>query len=125
MLTRMLHPICISLLFLHSSIIIAATTDLSGGNGWSALTIGANFDYLSDSQSNKAGTEIIGDASHPSSYVNYDNKGTTTGNSPESDDILSLRLRIGDENKSKYSAYTFFAVDADRKKIWGQTTVYP
>ncbi|NND70330.1 MAG: hypothetical protein HKN43_02005, partial [Rhodothermales bacterium] len=71
------------------------------------------FDGGADTQANKAGTEIVGDSSHASVFVNYDDNGTTTGIDPELDDILSLRIRIGDESKSTHSSYAFFGFDAD------------
>lgn len=57
----------------------AAPTDLVGSSASSALLTGAKFDGLNDTQANKAGTEIVGDATHPSMYVNYDDNGSTTG----------------------------------------------
>ena len=68
---------------------------------------------MSDTQANKAGTEIVGDATHPSMYVNYDDNGTTTGIDPELDDILSFRIRIGDETKATHSSYVFVGVEAN------------
>jgi len=63
---------------------------------------GTNFDHYSDTQASKAGTEIIGNTTHPSFYINYDDNGTTTGTDPELDDTLSLRIRIGDETKATH-----------------------
>ena len=96
---------------------MSATTDLVGSASWTSLMVGAKFDPYSDTQAQKAGTEIVGDITHPTSYINYDNKGTTTGTTPESDDILSFRLRIGDETKSTHSAYAFFGIDANNDGV--------
>ena len=105
------------LLTMYSYNAMAATTDLSGSASWTALLKGANFDSFSDTQASKAGTEIVGDVTHPSFYINYDDNGTTTGAIPESDDIISLRLRIGDETKSTHSSYAFFGVDANNDGV--------
>jgi hypothetical protein len=91
----------------------ADPTDLIGSGAWTRLHQGSQFDSGADTQANKAGTEIVGDTSHSSSFVNYDDNGTTSGPDPELDDILSLRLRIGDETKSTHSSYGFFGFDAD------------
>ena len=99
--------------FLVATGVNAAPTDLVGASAWTKLHQGAQFDFGTDTQANKAGTEIIGNAAHASSYVNYDDNGTTGGPDPELDDILSLRLRIGDETKATHSAYLLFGFDAD------------
>ena len=114
---RKLLPLFGLLVTVHSYNVAAATTDLVGSSSWSALMVGAKFDPYSDTQANKAGTEIVGNITHPSFYINYDDNGTTTGGSPESDDILSLRLRIGDETKLTHSAYGFFGVDANNDGV--------
>ncbi|MBT8444213.1 MAG: DUF4347 domain-containing protein, partial [Gammaproteobacteria bacterium] len=88
-------------------------TDLAGAGAWTTLHRGSQFDPVGDTQANKAGTEIIGDAGHSTTYANYDDKGTTGGVDPELDDILSVRMRIGDETKVTHSAYAFFGFDAD------------
>ena len=105
------------LISIHMPGAYAFTTDLVGNTAWYALLKGANFDPYSDTQASKAGTEIIGNATHPSFYVNYDDNGTTTGIDPELDDVLSLRIRIGDETKTTHSAYAFFGVDADNDGV--------
>jgi len=92
---------------------LLATTDLAGSAAWTPLQKGSRFDAFGDTQANKAGTEIVGDAGHAALYVNYDDNGTTGGPTPELDDILSLRLRIGDETKASHSSYAFFGFDAD------------
>ena len=101
------------LLFCGFGQVHAAPTDLVGSSAWSALLQGIKFDALSDTQANKAGTEIVGDATHPTMYFNYDDNGTTSGPDPELDDTLSFRIRIGDETKSTHSAYTFVGIEAD------------
>ena len=90
----------------------AATTDLAGSGAWTALLSGDKYDPNGDTQAAKAGTEIVGNATHPSFYINYDDNGTTGGPTPEADDILSFRLRIGDETKSTHSSYAFFGIEA-------------
>ena len=117
MFIKNILPLFGLLLTVHSYNVTAATTDLVGSSSWSALLVGAKFDPYSDTQANKAGTEIVGNITHPSFYINYDDNGTTTGGSPESDDVLSLRLRIGDETKSTHSAYGFFGVDANNDGV--------
>ena len=92
---------------------VLATTDLVGAGAWMPLHRGGQFDGVGDTQANKAGTEIIGDSTHSTTYVNYDDRGTTTGTDPELDDILSFRIRIGDETKTSHSAYAFHGFDAD------------
>ncbi len=106
-----------TLILLLSGNVLAAVTDLSGSSGWSALMVGDRFDPYSDTQASKAGTEIVGNASHPSFYVNYDDNGTTSGGSPEADDILSVRIRIGDETKATHSAYIFTGADVDNDGV--------
>ena len=101
--------LCVLIFYIGISQVHAVPTDLVGSSGWSALLKGIKFDGLSDTQANKAGTEIIGDATHPSMYVNYDDQGTTT----VSDDILSFRIRIGDETKTTHSSYIFVGVEAN------------
>ena len=88
----------------------AATTDLVGSGAWTALLTGDQYDSSNDTQAAKAGTEIVGNAAHPSFYINYDDNGTTGGATPEADDILSFRLRIGDETKATHSSYAFFGI---------------
>lgn len=88
----------------------AATTDLTGSTSWTALFKSDRFDPLSDTQAQKAGTEIVGNSTHTSFFFNYDDS-ATVGNL--GDDILSLRIRIGDETKSTHSAYVFFGIDAN------------
>ena len=105
------------LLAMFSNNAMSATTDLVGSASWTNLMAGGKFDPYSDTQANKAGTEIVGDITHPSSYINYDDNGTTTGTTPESDDILSFRLRIGDETKNSHSAYAFFGIDANNDGV--------
>ncbi len=90
-----------------------AATDLVGNTEWTALTKGVKFDATGDTQANKAGTEIVGNTIHASFYINYDDNGTTAGVDPELDDILSFRLRIGDETKASHSSYVFFGFDAN------------
>jgi hypothetical protein len=89
------------------------TTDLVGSGAWTRLHQGAQFDMEADTQANKAGTEIVGDSVHSTTYANYDDNGTTGGADPELDDILSVRVRIGDETKATHSSYAFFGFDAD------------
>ena len=117
MFVRKILPLFCLLLMMHTYNATAATTDLVGSGSWSALLVGAKFDPYSDTQASKAGTEIVGNITHPSFYINYDDNGTTTGGSPESDDILSLRLRIGDETKLTHSAYGFFGADANNDGV--------
>jgi hypothetical protein len=88
----------------------AATTDLTGNSAWTALLKGTRFDPFTDTQAQKAGTEIVGDVDHASFYYNYDDGGTA---GVVGDDILSMRIRIGDETKSSHSAYVFVGIDAD------------
>ncbi len=92
----------------------AATTDLVGKTAWTALLKGARFDYYADTQAQKAGTEIVGNATHASMYFNYDDNGTS---GTVSDDVLSLRIRIGDETKSSHSAYIFVGIDANNDGV--------
>jgi hypothetical protein len=88
-------------------------TDLAGAGAWTTLHRGSQFDTNGDTQANKAGTEIVGDTAHATTYANYDDNGTTGGVDPELDDILSMRVRIGDETKATHSSYAFFGFDAD------------
>ncbi|SFM14391.1 Ig-like domain-containing protein [Marinobacter zhejiangensis] len=92
----------------------AATTDLVGGSAWTALLKGERFDYPEDTQAQAAGTEVVGGANHASFYYNYDDLGTPAD---ISDDILSLRLRVGDETKTSYSAYAFVGIDANEDGV--------
>ncbi len=98
------------LFLLQSTLLYAAPTDLVGSSAWTSLFKSDRFDLYSDTQAQKAGTEIVGDAAHTSFFVNYDDNATTSN---LTDDILSLRIRIGDETKSTHSAYVFFGIDAD------------
>jgi len=102
--------ITVVLVLLQSSLLYAAPTDLVGSSAWTSLFKSDRFDLYSDTQAQKAGTEIVGDAAHTSFFVNYDDRTTTAD---LTDDILSLRIRIGDETKSTHSAYVFFGIDAD------------
>ena len=102
---------------MFSNSVMSASTDLAGKGSWTSLLIGSKYDPYSDTQASKAGTEIVGNNTHPSFYINYDDKGTTAGSTPESDDILSLRLRIGDETKNSHSAYAFFGIDANNDGV--------
>ena len=105
-------------LTLYGPAVYAAPTDLAGSGSWTPLFKSDRFDLFSDTQAQKAGTEIVGDSAHGSFYFNYDDNTTT---SDLTDDILSLRIRIGDETKATHSAYVFFGIDANQD---GQLDVF-
>lgn len=110
---RFVGPLLSLCVWLIPTVASAAPTDLVGSGAWTALLAGDKYDPNSDTQAAKAGTEVVGDAAHPSFYINYDDNGTTGGATPEADDILSFRLRIGDETKSTHSSYAFFGIEAN------------
>mgnify|MGYP001825615941 CR=1 FL=1 len=110
---KRIYALALAFLYIGISPAHAAPTDLAGSSAWAALLEGVQYDNVSDTQANKAGTEIVGDATHPSMYVNYDDNGTTTGINPELDDILSFRIRIGDETKTTHSSYVFVGIEAN------------
>ncbi|MEN8802911.1 MAG: hypothetical protein ABF297_13145 [Thiogranum sp.] len=121
---RFVGPLLSLCVWLIPTVASAAPTDLVGSGAWTALLAGDKYDPNSDTQAAKAGTEVVGDAAHPSFYINYDDNGTTGGVAPEADDILSFRLRIGDETKSTHSAYAFFGIEASGDGTLEPTPIY-
>ncbi len=109
-LSKIVFGIVTLLLIMGQDQTQAAPTDLAGSAAWTSLLKGTRFDYYADTQAQKAGTEIIGNTTHASMYFNYDDNGSP---SDVADDILSLRIRIGDETKATHSSYLFVGVDAD------------
>jgi len=72
--------------------------NLSGSTGWTAVMYGVNKDPVGDSQAGAADTDIVGDASHGSLYVAFDDNGTAT----TADDKMIFRLRIDNPTSSTY-----------------------
>ena len=75
-----------------------STVSLNGSTGWTAVMFGAAKDPVGDSQAGAADTDIVGDASHGSLYMAFDDKGTAS----TSDDSLVFRLRIDNPTSSSY-----------------------
>jgi methionine-rich copper-binding protein CopC len=72
--------------------------NLSGSSGWTAVMFGVNRDPVGDSQAGAADTDIVGDASHGSLYVAFDDNGTAT----TADDTLVFRMRIDNPTSNTY-----------------------
>ena len=75
------------------------TITLSGKDGWTAVMYGTGKDPAGDSQAGAADTDIIGDATHGSFYVAYDDNGTPDN---PNDDFMAFRLRIDNPTSSTY-----------------------
>lgn len=69
---------------------LLGTVAINGKSGWVPVMFGVNKDPVGDSQAGAADTDIVGDATHGSLYVAFDDNGTAT----TADDTLLFRLRI-------------------------------
>ena len=88
--------------------ITADTIDINGpSSSWIPTLYGSLFDGGDDSQAGSGGIDLIGNATHPLMYTQYDDKGT---DSDEIDDEIGFRLRV---NGPESGNYLFIGVDAD------------
>jgi large repetitive protein len=95
-----------------------STFNLSGSSGWTAVMYGTNRDPVGDSQAGAADTDIVGDASHGSLYVAFDDNGTATS----SDDTLVFRLRI--DNPTSSSNFSGVAVVGMDTNLDGRLDIF-
>jgi len=134
MAKRFYHILTALILCSGTSVLLAAPTDLVGSGAWTALQKGTKFDAPTDTQTNKAGTEVVGDATHASLYFNYDVNGTTSGLDPELDGFLATQfihftpmtqLRLVSPSATHASSLNadFNGIGNSATDDWGQTYV--
>ncbi len=88
-----------------------STVALDGKSGWTAVMYGPNKDPDGDSQAGAADTDIIGDSTHGSLYVAYDDNGTPNNTS---DDFMCFRMRIDNPTSStNFAGVAIVGIDAN------------
>ncbi|TNE70919.1 DUF11 domain-containing protein [bacterium] len=92
--------------------------NLSGSTAdWFPILNGANFDPYDDTQSNRKDVDLVGNVTDPLIYFHYYDGGTA-GEANDSDDVISVRWRLGAEGTGggtppRITIYTLVGVDAN------------
>ncbi|HYE00847.1 MAG TPA: DUF4347 domain-containing protein, partial [Alphaproteobacteria bacterium] len=84
-----------------------AAISLSSSTAWIPVLVGPNHDPNNDTQANNADLDLVGNASNPLLYYQFDDGGTPS----LTDGTLAYRFRVGDDS---FGAVALVGVDADR-----------
>ena len=99
------------LVAISSAPVYAAAINITGSSAdWAVVMEGAQFDPGNDLQANNKDADIVGDATHTTMWMSYDDK----ADADATNDEVGFRIRLGGTNSDdSFGAYLWIGIDVD------------